>query len=93
MMMKDTERDWFWLNVFEEWVKEDPPLTSDLPPSELSMYEDVQSELGNIDETSWTIIDDDIFFQKDKAHKDGDQIVIGRCVGTVQTRAERLLGW
>jgi len=53
----------------------------------------VQEELGNIQQSSWSSISDDLFFPKDKVYKDGEQVGIARCIGTVQTSPERLLGW
>jgi len=86
-----TERDTLWLDGFEAGVKSQQNTT--LTQVDAEILSEVQDELGNINQTLWSSIDDDLFFPKDKVHKDGEQIVIGRCVGTVPTSPERLLGW
>jgi len=83
-----TERDKLWLAEFAAAVIDSPPK---LTAEEESVVSAVVDELGH--QSRWVSLDDDIQFPKDKVHKDGDPIVIGRCVGVVQTFPEHLLGW
>jgi len=86
-----TERDKLWLDEFEANVKDSSNTATE---AEADILATVQEELGNIPQSSWTSIDDDLFFPKDKAQlADGEGKGIGRCMGTVQTLPERLLGW
>ena len=72
-------------------VKDSRP---ELTQKEAATVHGVQGELGNIYQASWTSIDEDLNFPKDKAQlKDGEGKGIARCVGIVQTTPERLLGW
>jgi len=78
-----TERDTLFLDEFEADMK--GGFTDILNRKEIETLHYVQSELCNIQQSSWTSIDDDLFFPKDKVHKDGETVGIGRCMGTVQT--------
>ena len=89
-MSVKTTKDREWLDGFVARVRESTPILTQL---EVNTIEEIQSELGNIQQSSWTSLDDDLFFPKDKVYKEGEELTIGRCVGTVQTSPERLLGW
>ena len=88
-----SDNDTIWLDEFVTEVKQQPPLKHTLTPSEVRVVDSVVDEFGNIGHDAWTNIDDDLFFPKDKVHKDGETVGIVRCVGTVYTSPERLLGW
>ena len=75
---------------FEANVKGSRP---ELAQKEAFAIQDVQGDLGNIDQALWTSINVDLNFPKEKVHKDGETVGIARSVGTVQTTPERLLGW
>ena len=57
------------------------------------MFLDVEEELLNVDESRWTRFDNDLFFPKDKVHKDESSVGIGRSVGVVHASPERVLAW
>ena len=64
-------------------------VTTPLNEDEDALISTVKSDLA-IPEEAWTSIDDDLFFPKDKVYKEGDELGIGRCVGTVQTSPEKV---
>jgi len=66
-------------------------LQSFLTPKQ-TLTEKTQTEL-EIEEENWIPLDNDLFFPKDKVFQEGEQVGIGRCVGTVQVSPERLLGF
>jgi len=98
-----TEADRFWIENFAatlsgeftttEAQKDNQLSIRDLSTFERRTVEDVQNELGNINSKPRTVIDDDLFFPKEKVFKEGDTVATGRCVGTVQTTPEKLLAW
>ena len=61
-----TERDTLHLDQFGVNVKSS---SATFTQKEFDTLRDVQSELGDIPQSSWTSIDDDIFFPKDKAQQ------------------------
>ena len=63
-----------------------------LSEDEVEAITQVEDELA-VEENQWTSIDNDIFFPKDKVHKDGSSVGIGRCVGVVQASPERVVAW
>jgi len=74
-----TESDEHWLDTFEANLTTLHPLIQKLTtPTEGVTLDNVRSKLGNIPRISWSSIDDNIFFPKDKVHKDGEQIGVGR---------------
>jgi len=75
--MLRTERDTSWFDNFEAAFNS---ATSILSQTEVDTIHDVQGELGNIAQEAWSPISDDLFPPKDKVHKDGDSVAIGRCV-------------
>ena len=88
-----TSRDQIWLDEIVADIKRSPPNVGSFTHFELTTLDNVESELGNINQASWTGLDDDLFFPKEKVYKDGDQVGIGRCVGKIHTMPERALGY
>jgi len=66
--------------------------TTPLNNFESSLISSVGNEIS-IPADAWTSITDDIFFKKDKVYKEGDQVGVGQCVGTVQATPEDVLAW
>jgi len=83
-------KDHLTFNRLEANVKDSRP---ELTKKEAVTAHGVQVELGNIDQASWTSINVDLNFPKEKVHKEGETVGIACCIGTVQTTPERLLGW
>jgi len=83
-------KDYLTFDRFKANAKDSHP---ELAQKEAATVHSVQGELGNIPQSSWSSIDEALNFPKDKVHKDGESVGIARCVSTVQTTPERLLGW
>ena len=81
-----------WADKFIEKLTSDGS-SSILCYNEEKVFTQVEEELTNVDEGWWTSIDDDLFFPKDKVHKDNSGVGIGRSIGVVHTSPERLLAW
>ena len=89
-----TKRDTIWLDKFVASLKGGYVDSQAISQMEFETLNEVQNKIGDIPQNSWSSIDDDIFFPKDKTqYQDGEGKGIARCVGTVQTSPERLLGW
>jgi len=85
-----TELDRLSLSTFSSKIAASPILLNDFENTTLLS---VKHDLGSIPEKEWQPLDSHGRFPKDKHLKEGESIGIGRCVGTVQTTPERLLGW
>ena len=59
---------------------------------EIEAFAQVEDELA-VEENQWTSIDNDLFFPKDKVHKDGSSVGIGRSIGVLHASPERVLAW
>ena len=87
-----SKADQNWLNQFNEDLVTAPPLS---PPDHF-LANNISVTLA-IPDREWTILDDDLFFLKDRIIKEGNgagkQGGIGSCKGVIHAEPEMLLGW